>query len=226
MLQINNSFSTPSSRLQLLILLDLFASRSSFSSNAVILANHPLMSSLLHSLLLDKSPTLCTISLSLLTKLLPVLAVETRERLKVMLPSLLAILARVLCWRETPSSLFSSSLQENEIVTTEIELEIQAERTFDIRPDLHWKRLEGLFGSMTPKAPPSPRPLFTILYFLFPCNLFRFLRNPVSVLMTNGFECPYAEGWEERLDEGEIRSKGEVSEGSSSKVVNAHGNWH
>jgi hypothetical protein len=212
MAEMHISFSEPSSRLQLLIFLNVFTSEPSFSSVAAVLAKHPLMSSLLNSLLLDNSSTVCTIGLTLLVKLLPIFAVEACEQLKRMLPNLLAVLAKILCWKkEPPSSLPFSPWQENEIArdaNVEQESDVRVRPTSNIRPDLHWQCLERIFNAAP--SVPSPRQLFTILYYLFPCNVVRCLRSPASHLIRHGAECPYIVGWEQMLDEDEIRSKSEV----------------
>jgi hypothetical protein len=210
---IYHCFLTPSSRLQLLTFLNLYVSDKSFPpSAAAVLARHPLMSSLSRSLLLDNSSTVCTIGLTLLVNLFPIFAVEACPEFKSMLPNFLAILARILCWKERPPSIRGSPTQDNDVAAdtdSEAEKEMAANRTFEIRSDIHWKRLETAFRATTSTAP-SVRQYFTILYYLFPCNVLRFLRDPVSHLVQNGVESPFALGWPDVLDEDKIRSKSEV----------------
>jgi len=216
--EILNSFSTPSFRLQLLIFLNVFTSAQSFPHVAAVLAKHPLISCLLTSLLVDNSSTACTIGLTLLVKLLPLFAVEASEQLKSMLPRLFALLARILCWKEKPR-LFSQ--RESESVgdaDLEQEVEVRLDPTFTIRPDLNWQRLERTFGAV-PSLIPSPRQLFTILYYLFPGNMIMFLRSPISHLIKHGAECPYLATWAELLDDSEIRSKSEVNEYLSERII-------
>ncbi|KAG6376377.1 hypothetical protein JVT61DRAFT_2362 [Boletus reticuloceps] len=98
MTQVEAAFGTPASRLQLLTLLDCFTSDPEFKLHAAVFARHPLMNSLLNSLLLDNSSTTCTIGLTMLVKLLPIFAVKACEELKIFLPRLFAILARTICW--------------------------------------------------------------------------------------------------------------------------------
>ncbi|KAJ6546552.1 hypothetical protein DFH09DRAFT_1262958 [Mycena vulgaris] len=207
MSEINTHFATPSSRLQLLILLNLYTSVSSFQSFAAVLAAHPLMSSLLHSLLLDRSSTLCIISLSILVKLLPILAVEACEDLKSILPRLLSILARILCWRERPPDTLPQSPEEGMPVIEE-ELDDPGP-ALSVRSDLSWQVLETSFHRATPSTP-SPRQYYTLLYYLFPCNVLRFLRSPVLYLTSNHVESPYTVDWDAALDEQKIRSKSET----------------
>jgi hypothetical protein len=208
MTEMHNYFSTPSARLQLLAFFDLFASRPSFSSSASILAKHPLISSLLNSVLLDNSPTACTIGLTLLVKLLPIFAAEAREQLKLVLPTLFAILARILCWKEKPPFLEGDGMDRAE---SGQEMVFEVQPTLDLRPGFHWQRLEPTFKTTSSRSP-SPRSFFTTLYYLFPWNLFRFLRRSVSFLTQNNTECPYAVGWAEVVDELEVWRKGEVKE--------------
>ncbi|KAJ7273587.1 hypothetical protein B0H12DRAFT_1090097 [Mycena haematopus] len=207
MTEINTHFATPSSRLQLLILMNLYTSVPAFQSFAAVLATHPLMSSLLHSLLLDNSSTLCTIGLTIVVKLLPIFAVEACQSLKILLPRLLTILARVLCWKERapPSS-------EDAVPQVEQELEQELEDTGPtllVREDLSWEVLQQSFDTGS-SSTPSPRRYYTLLYYLFPCNVLRFLRSPVLHLNTNKVESPYTVDWETALDEQKIRSKSQT----------------
>ncbi|KAJ7285718.1 hypothetical protein C8J57DRAFT_1285608 [Mycena rebaudengoi] len=209
MSEINTHFAVPSSRLQLLILLNLYVSGPSFQSvGAAVLASHPLMSSLLYSITLDKSSTLCTISLSLIIKLLPIFAVEACPGLKSILPKLLAILARIMCWKERPP-LSTQTSAEDGVPVVEQQLEEDTGPALHVRDDLSWEVLELSFDSTVSSAP-SPRQFFTVLYYLFPCNVLRFLRAPVLHLTKNNVESPYTVSWDEVLDEKKIRSKSET----------------
>ncbi|KAF8212369.1 hypothetical protein K438DRAFT_1806415 [Mycena galopus ATCC 62051] len=208
MTEINAHFSTPSSRLQLLILINLYTSVPSFPSFADVLAAHPLMSSLLYSLLLDKSSTLCTIGLTIVVKLLPIFAVAACEDLKILLPRLLTILARVLCWKERAPQTTSPDAEP------EVEQELEQEwedtgPTLFVGEDLSWEVLQQSFDTGSSSAP-SPRRYYTLLYYLFPCNVLRFLRSPVLHLTTNDVESPYTVDWETALDEQKIRSKSQT----------------
>lgn len=165
------------------------------------------MRSLQYSLFLDYSSTVCTIGISLIVKLLPFFAAYAREDLKNMLPTLLAILARLMCWKERPPV----KDRDTEIdVEFERELENEANRVFSISPHIKWERLEMTFN-LNPHPPsPSSRPLFTVLYYLYPANLLMFLRTPVKYLITNAVDSPYKEPWEQTLDQDQIRSTSEV----------------
>ncbi|KAJ7774703.1 hypothetical protein B0H16DRAFT_1659841 [Mycena metata] len=206
MTEINTHFATPSSRLQLLILLNLYTSVPSFQSFAAVLATHPLMSNVLLSLQLDNSSTLCTIGLTIVVKLLPFLAVEACEDLKAMLPRLVCILARVLCWKERPPLTTPQSPEET-IPEIEPVVEDTAPPLF-VRDDLSWEVLQLSFD--TSSSSPSPRQYYTVLYYLFPCNVLRFLRSPVLYLTTNKVESPYTVDWDVALDEQKIRSKSQT----------------
>ena len=167
------------------------------------------MRSLQYSLFFDYSSTVCTIGISLVVKLLPFFAAYAREDLKNMLPTLLAILARLMCWKERPPI---KGRDPNDVdVEFERELENEANRAFSISPQIKWERLEMTFN-LNPHPPsPSPRPLFTVLYYLYPANLLIFLRTPVKYLTTSGVDCPYHEPWEQTLDQDQIRRTSEVS---------------
>ncbi|KAJ6496556.1 hypothetical protein C8R47DRAFT_1114575 [Mycena vitilis] len=213
MTEINIHFATPSSRLQLLILINLYTSVPSFQSFAAVLATHPLLSSLLYSLQLDRSSTLCTIGLNIVVKLLPIFAVAACEELKSILPRLLGILARVLCWKERPPQ---STLQSSENAVPESEHEMDQELddigpSLFVRSDLEWEVLYLSFNTNTGSpSTPSPRAFYTLLYYLFPCNVLRFLRSPIPYLSNNKVESPYAVDWETALDEQKIRSKSQT----------------
>lgn len=91
----------------------------------------------------------------------------------------------------------------------ERELESEANRVFLISPHIKWERLDMVFN-MTASPPPSSRPLFTVLYYLYPANLLLFLRSPVKYLIASAVDCPYTETWERALDEDGIRRTSEV----------------
>jgi len=166
------------------------------------------MRSLQYSLFLDYSSTVCTIGVSLIVKLLPFFAAYAREDLKTMLPILLAILARLMCWKERPPVKGRDTSDID--VEFERELENEANRVFSISPHIKWERLEMTFN-LNPHPPsPSSRPLFTVLYYLYPANLLIFLRTPVKYLTTSAVDCPYEETWEQTLDQDQIRRASEV----------------
>jgi hypothetical protein len=169
------------------------------------------MSSLLNSLLLDNSSTVCAIGLNLLVSLCPVFAVEACEHLKSMLPTLLVILARILCWKERPPSHYSTLDQDGDKYT-EVDDELDQAMVADAeaRPNIGWERLDMAFRTTTSSAPPLRR-YFTILYYLFPCNVLIFLRTPIAHLTHHQVKCPFDLDWEDAFDEDEIRSKSEVS---------------
>ncbi|KAF4608362.1 heat shock protein 90 [Pleurotus pulmonarius] len=165
------------------------------------------MTSLLSCLLLDKSSTVCNIALTLVVKILPIFAVHANDELENMLPSLFAILARMMCWKERPPSTNDDDPDDDYSADIEV-LELGAEDSLQLRADHAWQRLELSFES-TSSSPPSPRQFFTILYYLFPCNVLLFLRKPVGHLTANNLVCPYTANWEDVLDENKIRSKSE-----------------
>ncbi|KAI6028623.1 hypothetical protein F5J12DRAFT_806523 [Pisolithus orientalis] len=190
--EVHSAFETPSSRLQLAILLNSLASDQAFPSLAAKVADHPQIGSLLNSLLLDNSSTLCTIALTVMVKLLPIFAVHAHQELKKMLPRLFVILARIMyCKRarllmDEPTGPDESS--SDGFVETPL---------LELRPDLGWQRLE-LTVKAGPPAPPSEA------YFSL------FLRGPAPYLQDRGYQTPYTVSWEDALDQANIQSKAEA----------------
>jgi hypothetical protein len=209
MTQINESYAVPSSRLQLLLLLSRFTSLDTFASSAQILAGHPLLTSLLRSLLLDNSSTLCSVGITLCSKLLPLFAVHAPTELKAILPNLLTILARILCWKErTPQDISELNL-DMEVADNSNDGDVVSPPTLELRSDFEWTKLELTFDASPSTTPPIDR-LFTIIYYLYPCNLMRFLRGPIHHILTCNLPSPYTVGWADALDEQLIRSRCEV----------------
>ncbi|KAL1742241.1 hypothetical protein HDZ31DRAFT_84260 [Schizophyllum fasciatum] len=208
MAEVNAHFTQPEHRLQLIALLDLYATTEQFASIAPVLAQHDLFMSLLNSLMLDNSSTACTCSILLLVKMLPNFAVHASRDLKRVLPKLLAILARIMSWRGRPAPTF----EDPDIIPVydrdlEAELDRDTRQPLHINPDLQWQRLELTFSTAT--SAPSPRPLYTMLYYLFPCNVIKFLRSPIDYLLFHEVPTPYTVDWGAALDDAEIRSKSE-----------------
>ncbi|KAI0636896.1 hypothetical protein C8Q77DRAFT_1215790 [Trametes polyzona] len=213
--ELYHCYISPTSRLQLLILLNAYTSQPAFPDHAHVLASHPLMNSLLHSLIFDNSSTVCTIALTVLIKLLPIFAVKACQQLKRLLPLLLVVLARILCWKERQSSSpiipvlpDPEDSDEEDAFASDDGEDVVREGTssLKIREDIEWERLELTFDGPASKAP-SPDRYFTFLYYLFPCNTIRFLRYPVRYLNDNGVDSLYAVDWEDALDEEKIKSK-------------------
>ncbi|GJE86936.1 hypothetical protein PsYK624_030190 [Phanerochaete sordida] len=218
--ELHHCFSLPSSRLQLLLLLNAYTSQPNFPQHAGVLAAHPLMQSLIHCLVFDNSATECTVGVTVLTKLLPILAVKACDDLKRLLPQLLVVLARIICWETRPYYTLPDLALEGvrgRDPDTLVEPVIEDQRDIPqadnanrlaIRADLEWERLEQTFIGASATAPPRQQ-YFAYLYYLFPCNTVRFLRGPVSWLAESDVETVYTISWEEALDEDKIRSKSE-----------------
>ncbi|KAG6874066.1 hypothetical protein C0995_006923 [Termitomyces sp. Mi166 len=203
-------FETPGSRLQLLMLLNLYISDPSFSSSSDILAAHPLTMSILRSLMLDTSSTVCTAGLTLLVKLLPLYAVHARTSLKLILGELFAVLSRILIWKERPPASICESTDEplDQAFEEELEREMNRLMTIPLHPDFKWQRLELTFDATTSLPPPS-RPYFTILYYLYPSNVLKFLNSPAQYLIDLPLPSPYTLDWPEALPQDEIRRRSE-----------------
>ena len=161
---------------------------------------------LLYSLFWDKSSTAATLGVTLLIKILPFFAAYAREDLASMLPKLFAILARIMCWKERPAP---QSLGDATDLEFERELEYEMNPVFNINPDFKWERLEMSFHSVA-SLPPSSRNYFTMLYYLYPANLLKFLRNPPLYLAESETPSPYVESWEQAFDEGLIHRRTKV----------------
>ncbi|PCH38043.1 hypothetical protein WOLCODRAFT_114704 [Wolfiporia cocos MD-104 SS10] len=198
-------FNEPTYRVQLFILLNTYTSHPDFPSVAHVLAPHPLMPAVLYCLLLDGSSTAAIVGLTVLTKLLPILAVKACEDLKRHLPLLLVVLARIICWREREAEADAPSDLSDEPAPSSNSGSVPE---LPVREDFGWKRLEATFQGGA-SSPPSPHRFFTFLYYLFPCNVIRFLRYPVHYIGDTMIDNPYTVPWEEALDEDMIRSKSE-----------------
>lgn len=143
-----------------------------------------------------------------------------------MLPKLLFILARNICWKARGFALNSVHLiysdlggqgNENalkELQKSELEEEVgneieNAASLLSIREDLGWICLEYSFNK-TESVAPSPSRYFSMLYYLFPCNIIAFFRRPATYLKEHAEESPYTVDWEDALDEVQIRTRSEV----------------
>ena len=222
MSEIFHCFASPSSRLQLLILLNSYSSDPSFPTISPTLAAHPLLNSLILSLEVDDSSTACTVGLTLFTKLIPIFAVHAPDVLKKNLPHFFLILARVACWeaRQPYISLFP----DVEMPAEEGEDTEEGRRdlaTLEIIPHLEWQRLESTFKVTASTAPSADR-YFTHLYYLFPHNVVEFIRHPIQYLDRAGTECPYVAGWDQVLDDEKVQKSCEVGTFEAWYVINAH----
>ncbi|CEL57354.1 Tuberous sclerosis 1 protein homolog OS=Schizosaccharomyces pombe (strain 972 / ATCC 24843) GN=tsc1 PE=1 SV=1 [Rhizoctonia solani AG-1 IB] len=202
----------PESRLQLCILLN----RLSRSPRKVSIpfVNSSLFSTLLFSLQVDQSTTVFSIAITSLIMLLPALAVDAPAQLNTRLPALLTILGRIVCWK--------------------LRGEGKEGRSWKVKQELEWKRLNSTFESagmlyvshtlsslvplkhLTPAvyfffpppavAPNETRLYFTFMYGLYPCNTIAFLRSPVTFLRTHEHASMFTHDWDVVLDEDEIKS--------------------
>ena len=173
-----------------------------------MLSKHQLFPYLLLSMLLDNSSTACSAGITFLVKSLPYFAVHAREQLRLYVPRLLAILARILCWKKR-YPLIPEAGENTLDPEFERELAEITQRTLHVRPDLEWQRLEMTFSSIT-SLPPNSRSFFSLLYYLFPSNVLGFFRDPAVFLVSYNVDSPYVESWKDALDEDEIRRKSEV----------------
>ena len=207
MSEIFRCFSSTSARLQLLIFLNNYSSHPDFPPHSRVLANHPLLDSLVLSLELDRSSTACAVGLTLVSKLLPLLAVHASGTLMSRLPQFISILARVSSWHTgAPQDV----IEDETLILP------------DVNPDLHWQPLTFTFN-LAAFVPETDR-YFSQLYYLFPWNLVKFARDPVEYVEQSGFECPYTAGWTAVLNKVAIRTRIEASnrtDGSELQYLNS-----
>ena len=216
-------FVTPSLRLQIVSLLDTLISQPSFIDISSAVFTHPVIGCIFRSLEVDNSSTVCAVELALLVKVLPAAAIKAFEPLSDMLPRLLGILGRILCWKgrggqhpEGGKAPYSDllSYDDNILIAEKQEQENVSQDSKDtqleIRGELSWNRLERSFDLSTTSLP-VPRQFFGLLYFLFPCNTVTFLRGASEFLIERDVESPWTVGWEDALDDKQIRTAGSVS---------------
>lgn len=211
-------FVTPSLRLQIVSLLDSLVAQPSFIDISSAVFTHPFMGCVFRSLEVDNSSTVCAVELALLVKVLPAAAIKAYEPLRDIMPRLLGILGRILCWKrrgrqyseggKTPYSdllSYDDNLLIAEMEKKELEDEIQDlnDSKFEIREELSWDRLEQSFDLSTTSLP-VPRQFFGLLYFLFPCNTVHFLRGASEYLDARNVESPWTVGWQDALDDKQI----------------------
>lgn len=170
------------------------------------------MSSILRSLEVDNSSTVCAVAMSVVVKLLPVAALQAYDDLKRALPRLFAILGRILCWKAKGRSTHVNDTAYSDLVDHHESDSPRAGKEagqLQVREELQWERLERTFDA-APSSAPVPKHFFMFLYYLFPCNLVFFLRNPAAYLAEKNVESPWMDGWEDVLDELLIRTAASV----------------
>ncbi|KAH6919026.1 hypothetical protein BKA70DRAFT_1367098 [Coprinopsis sp. MPI-PUGE-AT-0042] len=201
--EINAQFAQATHRLQLLILLNKFTSSTDFPPCTSVFASHAITRSLWKCLLFDYSSTVCIAALTLVVQLLPYFAVHTKQVLKTSLPTLFAILARVMCWKDRNPLANGENDEafERELYTEDITVLRPA-------PEQDWQLLEMAFQG-TPVTPPSPRPFFSILFYLYPSNVLRFFRWPYMYFDETSYASPYTVPWPEVFDENAVRRASE-----------------
>ncbi|KAL7411490.1 hypothetical protein BDY24DRAFT_132146 [Mrakia frigida] len=218
-------FLEPSTRLPISALLVHFLQANPSLSS--FLADSELLDALLTSLQLDTSTTVFQLQVTILQVTLTGAPAALASRL----PEVFVILARAICWKErhhlldgdegdpggsgisvmralqplrpAPSQRRQSGLPASDDSDSEEEEASPPKKALD------WKRLDFSFDS-APAPPPDTFPLLSYLYYVWPCNVLGFLRDPAKYLhekdrLTN------IEGkeWEEVFDRQEVgdRSK-------------------
>lgn len=222
----NASFASPQNRLQLLTLVDSLVTQPSFLDTSPVLLAHPFTDSVLRSLEVDNSATVCAVELSLLVKIIPAMTIKAYDPFKDIMARLFGILGRVLCWKSRSGRIadmrvpYSDLLDDdNEALAAELQKKEVEEELEDfqetwqlklqIRDELGWRRLARTFDLST-SSNPAPRHFFAMLYFIFPCNVIHFMRNASAYLQEKNVESPWTVGWDEALDNLQIRSAATV----------------
>ncbi|EJD53280.1 hypothetical protein AURDEDRAFT_110965 [Auricularia subglabra TFB-10046 SS5] len=207
----NSAFAYNPSRLELLILFRRLVTCDDFDFAAF--ASSDLLSSILLSLTVDNSTSVFTVGLTVIVTMLPHLAIQAHELLVKRLPTLFAILARALC---------SNGLQRSEGArdrgvqndgedsdgftwTDSTGIQFQG-KALEVRPDLHWQRLEASFVPISSRLPSADH-YFTFLYGMYPCNTVEFLRRPSRYMRDHDVPCPFVVGWQEVLEDSQIRQR-------------------
>lgn len=220
---LNEQFAMPKYRLQILSLLCPFVAHPSFFDISDVVFRHSFIESLILSLELDNSSTVCAVGLSIVVKLMPMAAIKSYEKLRELIPRLFAILGRLLCWRTRPqrttagySDLIdypeepaASELEKRDLDEETLDEEKRELKTLQPRESLGWNRLERSFDTLA-SAAPVPTHYFAFLHYLFPCNTVHFLRRPVTYLQERNVESPWTVGWADALDELQIQTLGTV----------------
>ncbi|GJJ10033.1 hypothetical protein Clacol_004259 [Clathrus columnatus] len=203
-------FASSQSRLKLAILLGVILRSEHFPVQKF--AVHPLLDSLLLSLIVDGSSTLFEVEIAILSALLPHFAVHAPDTLIRILPYCYAILARVICWKprsysndfiETDTAQSDSNSSQSQVSEREMD---PADTQVPVSKDLEWERLAATFVSSV-SEPPSPLPLFNTLYGLYPCNTLAFLKDPISYITKSKLVSPFIPDWPNILDEDQIRTR-------------------
>ncbi|KAK9761806.1 hypothetical protein K7432_013029, partial [Basidiobolus ranarum] len=145
---LNEYFLIQSSRIQVLTLLVNFLRRQDIHIHYI--SQSPLLDSIMQSLLVDSSVTTITLGLTVTSMLLPHIV----PILPKLLPKLLAIIARALCWDREKNS----SIPKEATLFPNWEVD---ESSTD----------EDLIA-------PNANMTFTFIYGLFPCNLLKYITSP------------------------------------------------
>jgi hypothetical protein len=160
------------------------------------LAIHPILLSMLRSLLLDTGSTLFPIGIRCFLAILPF----APQALTGKVPLLMAILGRAACWRLRP--FVDAGTSNRDAVTT----------THLPNPSLAW----SIATSATEKPmslPPNLQPekivrlLFVAVYYAWPSNFIAFLRDPAAYLRGKATESVYDVDWEEVWEPGLLAAR-------------------
>ncbi|SPO26162.1 uncharacterized protein UTRI_02438 [Ustilago trichophora] len=207
---IAESFSEPTARVPLLFLLSTFLRL--YPIHAYHITSTALPRMLILSLQLDTSTTCVSLGVTAFIMLIPHIPNWIANGGAGGLPTLLSIFARIVDWRRLGHGWESrvgddpeldEMRREKDEEFTEID---RLGKRLNIKPSLHWNRLESTFDT-TMSTPPNAEHLFTFLYGLFPCNIIRFLRSPIDYLRKASFDSPFEGPWENMMDEIAVQNR-------------------
>ncbi|TIA87531.1 hypothetical protein E3P99_03113 [Wallemia hederae] len=183
-----NHFKSESYRLQSLQLVFNLVSQQSIHA-------HQLISSDLFQLIILSSLTDNDSSvISLINCIYSILLPKFQILLSKYIPTFLAFIGRILVWKR----------RKNAFIHSEIINEIDK---LAVTPKLTLKNSSFDQLLQDSKFTPSPSPLFTFLYGIFPANTLAFLRSPIEYLKSFDFENPYNQDLDQWLYEDLIKAR-------------------
>lgn len=183
------------SRVQALTLLGSFLRLQ--TPHLYLVANTPLVGSLLKCLMNDTSTMALAVALNTLIMLLP----HIPGSLGPHLPRLFLVYSRLLCWEKF--SPFSTETQKNLVTDDRVDTADDDERDpRDVGIDPHWEKVTPV-DEFAETSTPEIKNYFTFLYGMYPLNFMSYIRRPRKYLKTLNF--PGSDDFD--LDQAIIRAR-------------------
>lgn len=183
-----NYFKSESYRLQTLELIFSLVSQQSIHSHQLISSD--LFQLIILSSLTDNDSSVISLINCIYSILLPKFQILLSEYI----PTFLAFIGRILVWKR----------RKNAFIHSEIINEIDK---LAVTPTLTLKNQEFDQLIQDSKFTPSPSPLFTFIYGIFPANTLAFLRAPIDYLKSFDFDNPYNQDLDQWLFEDLIKAR-------------------